>query len=55
MFDKKLVTQTLKPDENTTLAKLSMIDMVRLLISKVSSNDAAELDANERLTTEQLR
>lgn len=54
MYDKEFVTKTIKPDDNTTLAKLSVIDMVRLLFSKISNNDVAELDANEKLSKDYL-
>lgn len=52
---KELVTHAIKPDENTTLAKLSVADMLRLLASKMSNNDVAELDASEKLSVDYLK
>ena len=55
MFEKEFVTKSIKPDDNTTLAKLSVADMIRLLFSKLSNNDVAELDANEKLSKDYLK
>lgn len=56
MVEKEFITKAIKPDENTTLAKLSLTDMIRLLLfSKISNNDVAELDANEKLSASYLK
>ena len=55
MVEKEFITKAIKPDENTTLAKLSLTDMIRLLFSKISNNDVAELDANEKLSASYLK
>lgn len=55
MAEREYVTRALKPDENTTLAKLSLPDMIRLLFSKISNRDEAELDANTRLSVSYLK
>lgn len=36
--------------EDTTLAKLGVLDQIKLLISKFNNNDVAELDAAEKLS-----
>lgn len=55
MVEKEFINKAIKPDENTTLAKLSLTDMIRLLFSKISNNDVAELDANEKLSASYLK
>lgn len=52
---KEYVTRAIKPTESTTLAKLSVADMIRLLFSKISDNDQKELAANEQLSASYLK
>lgn len=51
----EVISRRIKPTENTTLAKLSFLDQFKLLISKFNNNDAAELDAAEKLSRTTLR
>lgn len=46
----EIVSRHLKVTEDTTLAKLTVFDQLKLLISKFSNNDVAELDAAEKLS-----
>lgn len=55
MYNAEVVSTRIKPTEETTLAKLSMLDQLKLLFSKFSSDDAAELDAAEKLSVASLR
>lgn len=55
MMNGELVSTHIKATENTTVAKLSVIDQIKLLFHKVSNEDAAELDAAEKLSASQLR
>lgn len=51
----EVISTRIKPTETTTLAKLTIGDQLKLLISKVSNEDAAELDAAEKLSTIAMR
>ena len=51
----EIVGRHIKATENTTVAKLSVIDQIKLLISKFNNNDAAELDAAEKLSNVSLK
>lgn len=51
----EVVSTHIKATENTTLAKLNIVDQFKLLISKLSNNDVAELDAAEKLSTVALK
>ena len=51
----EIINVRIKPTENTTLAKLSVIDQLKLLFSKLSNDAAAELNANEKLSRETLK
>ena len=55
MVEREYITRNIKPSENTTLAQLSVIDMIRLLFSKMSNNDVALLDANEKVSSVYLK
>lgn len=46
----EIVSRHIKVTEDTTLAKLGVFDQLKLLISKFSNNDIAELDAAEKLS-----
>lgn len=51
----EIISTHIKATENTTLAKLSVFDQIKLLITKFSNDDVAELDAAEKLSAVQLR
>lgn len=51
----EIVSSHIKATESTTLAKLSFIDQIKLLLHKFNNDDAAELDAAEKLSSVQLR
>lgn len=51
----EVVNTHVKATENTTLAKLSLLDQIKLLVSKFSNDDVAELDAAEKLSTVSLK
>lgn len=46
----EIVNRTIKATENTTLAKLSVFDQIKLFISKFNNDDAAELKANAQVS-----
>lgn len=54
-MDGEVVSTHIKATENTTIAKLSFIDQLKLLLHKFNNDDAAELDAAEKLSTFQLK
>lgn len=51
----EVVSTHIKATESTTLAKLSFFDQFKLLIHRFNNNDAAELDAAEKLSRVTLR
>ena len=51
----EIVSKRIKPTENTTLAKLTILDQIKLLISRFSNDDAAELKAQTSLSTIALK
>ena len=51
----EIVNTHIKATESTTIAKLSVLDQIKLLISKFNNNDVAELDAAEKLSSISLR
>lgn len=51
----EIVGSHIKATESTTLAKLSMFDQLKLLVSKFNNGDVAELDAAEKLSTVALK
>lgn len=51
----EIINTRIKATESTTLAKLSFLDQFKLLISKFSNDDAAELDAAEKLSRVTLK
>ena len=54
-LEAEIVNSHIKATENTTLAKLSIFDQLKLLISRFSNSEEAELNASERLSVESLR
>ena len=50
-----IVSRRIKATESTTLAKLSMMDQLKMLIHKFNNNDVAELDAAEKVSRSSLR
>lgn len=54
-MDNEVICTRIKATENTTLAKLTVLDQIKMLISSFSNNDAAELDAREKLSVGELR
>lgn len=52
---KREVCRQVKLTDNINVASLSILDQLRLLVSKVSNNDEAELDAQVRYNTERMR
>lgn len=50
-----MISKRIKATESTTLAKLSFMDQFKLLIHKFNNDDAAELDAAEKLSRNTLR
>lgn len=55
MYQGEIVGTRIKPTENTTLAKLSVLDQLKLLIGKFTNEDVAELDAAEKLSANSLK
>lgn len=51
----EVVSTHIKATESTTLAKLSFMDQFKLLINRFNNNDAAELDAAEKLSRVTLK
>ena len=51
----ELVNTHIKPTESTTLAKLSILDQIKLMLSKFNNNDAAEIAALEKVSSTSLR
>lgn len=51
----EVVNTHIKATESTTLAKLSLLDQFKLLIHKFSNDDAAELNAAEKLSRTTLK
>ena len=51
----EVVSTHIKATENTTLAKLNVFDQLKLLISRFSNDDVAELDAAEKLSAVALK
>ncbi len=51
----EVVSTHIKPTENTTLVKLSIPDQLKLLIRKFTNSDVAELEANEKLSRNELK
>lgn len=51
----EVVSTHIKVTENTTVAKMGIIDQVKLLLRKFSNDDAAELNAVEKLSASELR
>lgn len=51
----EVVSTHIKATENTTLAKLSFLDQFKLLLRRFSNDDAAELDAAEKLSKVTLK
>lgn len=50
----EIVGTRIKATESTTLAKLSIIDQIKLLISKFNNDDVAELKAQQSLSSTML-
>lgn len=50
----EVVNTHIKATENTTLAKLSFLDQFKLLLSRFSNDEVAELDAAEKLSRQTL-
>lgn len=46
----EVISTRIKPTESTTVAKLSVTDQIKLLFSKFSNDDSAELAANEKVS-----
>lgn len=51
MLDGEVVNSHIKVTEDTTVAKLSVFDQLKLLINKFNNNDVAELKAQETLSS----
>ena len=51
----EVISTRIKATESTTLAKLSFLDQFKLLLHKLSNDDAAELDAAEKLSRVTLK
>lgn len=54
MLNGELVETHIKPTENTTLAKLTVFDQIKMLIAHFAKNDAGELDAREKVSAAEL-
>lgn len=52
---KEEVYRSIKMSDNIKLAALSIPDQIRLIFSKLSNDDVAELDSMERLSADKLR
>lgn len=50
----ELISRRVKVTEDTTIAKLSVLDQFKLLISRFNNDDVAELKAQESLSTNAL-
>lgn len=55
LMEGEIVSTHIKATEDTTLAKLSFIDQFKLLLTKFSNNDEAELHAAEKMSAVSLR
>lgn len=56
MYDKpKEVSRSPRMDDNVTLTSLSPIDTLRLIMTKLTHDDSAELDNAEKLSAERLK
>ena len=51
----EIVSTHIKATENTTVSKLGVFDMIKLLFQKFSNSDEAELNAAEKMSSEQLK
>lgn len=51
----EVISTRIKATESTTLAKLSFADQFKLLIHRFNNDDAAELDAAEKLSRDTLK
>lgn len=56
MYDEpKEVSRSPRMDDNVTLTSLSPIDTLRLIMTKLTHDDSAELDNAEKLSAERLK
>lgn len=51
----EIISTHIKVTENTTVAKMSIIDQIKLLLRRFGNDDAAELNAAEKLSAVELR
>lgn len=51
----EIVGTHIKATENTTLVKLTVIDQIKMLVNHFTNNDAAELDAREKVSASELK
>ena len=51
----EMINTHIKPTESTTLAKLSVMDQIKLMLSKFSNNDADEIRSIEKASSEALK
>jgi hypothetical protein len=49
------VFRSVEVTDDVQTAKLSIIDQIRLIISNISNDDVAELDAQEKISADKLR
>ena len=51
----EIVSTHIKVTENTTVAKMGVLDQIKLLLRKLSNDDAAELNAVQKLSASELK
>ena len=51
----ELVNTHIKPTESTTIAKLSMLDQIKLVLSRFSNNEGDEIRAIEKASSTSLK
>lgn len=51
----EVVSTHIKVTENTTVAKMGVMDQIKLLLRKFNNDDVAELNAAEKLSASQLK
>ena len=51
MEDKDIIARHVKFTETTSMVRLSILDQLKLIISKFTNNEAKELDAMKKITS----
>lgn len=55
MLNGQEIYRSVEVTDDVQTSSLSILDQLRLIVSKLSNDDAAELDRNEKLTTARLQ